>query len=342
MPDDSPAPDSASASPSREEARLLSGIAAGESHWVEAFLESHHRPVFALAARLTRDAGHREEWTHVALLRIVDEIQSRQFDSSRPGEFDAWFRRRAYELVLAARREDEAGEPPPAAAADEQGSLPEGEPRIAASDEAAEWASRARLLAGVRDSAAARSRRGPPAPVFDVSRLWLPAAAAIALIAATIAFMQRPAARASRLGGFEVASAATPRGDALDGFHSGDAFVLRMTLSEPGVPVIVTIAGAGGAELIYPPVQAPERVMPAGHLTLPDSTLNEAWTFSSIPGDEVFLAALAHPGGSPFAKLRAELARVNSGPNADRARATVAAMEKFVGPVQRVEVRRLP
>lgn len=84
----------------RDEAGLVAGLAANDREWVERFVRGAHRAVYAFAVRLTHDPDLREEWTHVALLRLIDDVREGRFALRHPGAFWSWFRKRAYFLVL--------------------------------------------------------------------------------------------------------------------------------------------------------------------------------------------------------------------------------------------------
>ncbi|NOT35658.1 MAG: sigma-70 family RNA polymerase sigma factor [Candidatus Eisenbacteria bacterium] len=84
----------------RDEARLVTGLSANDAQWVERFVRGAHRAVYAFATRLTPDPDLREEWTHVALLRILEDVREGRFVLRHPGGFWSWFRKRAYFLVL--------------------------------------------------------------------------------------------------------------------------------------------------------------------------------------------------------------------------------------------------
>jgi len=319
----------------RDDAWLIAGLAAGEPVAAEAVLERAHRPTFALAAHLTRQPDRREEWTHVALLQVLDDLATGRAGAPAAGELDTWVGRRVRARLLEMYRNDSGGQDPPS------GTLPESAPSISPADEAAEWASRARLIAGVRASRPAPARRAAPAAPFDLGKLRLPAAAAAALIAITVFLMRRPPPPAPRLGGFEIASTTSPSGARLSSFRASEPFVLRMVLPEPGVPVIVTVARNGAAELLYPAAEASPRALPAGPLVLPDSSLAEVWTFPDGVGDETFFGAFARPDAGALGTLRDSLDALNARSGAGE-RELIALIERNVGPVVRVSARRLP
>lgn len=84
----------------RDEARLVAGLAANDREWTERFVRGAHRAVYAFAVRLTADKDLREEWTHVALVRLIEDVREGRFVLRHPGAFWSWFGRRAYFLVL--------------------------------------------------------------------------------------------------------------------------------------------------------------------------------------------------------------------------------------------------
>lgn len=84
----------------REEAALAHGLASRDGEAVAAFVERAHGAVFALALRLSADPDLRRDWTHAVLLRLVQELGSGAFVYRRPGSLWAWFRKRAYYLML--------------------------------------------------------------------------------------------------------------------------------------------------------------------------------------------------------------------------------------------------
>lgn len=98
---------------------MIAGLVARDPAWTEAFVRGAHRAVFVLAARLTRDAEQREDWTHSTLLRVIDDVREQRFVLRHPGAFWSWFRKRSYFLLLdrcrtARRREArETGGPEP-------------------------------------------------------------------------------------------------------------------------------------------------------------------------------------------------------------------------------------
>ena len=83
-----------------DERRLAEGLGAGSPESVRTFLERAHHPVFCMACRLARDADLGRDWTHTALLAILEDLERGRFEYRRPGSFWAWFRKRAYYLLL--------------------------------------------------------------------------------------------------------------------------------------------------------------------------------------------------------------------------------------------------
>lgn len=88
------------------EPRLVAGLAAGDSPAGAAFVAQAHDAVYAFACRVTTDHHHRQDWTHDVLLRVMDDVRTGAFVYGRPGSFWAWFRKRAWFLVLEANRRE--------------------------------------------------------------------------------------------------------------------------------------------------------------------------------------------------------------------------------------------
>lgn len=86
--------------PDIDERELARGLAAGRPRHVAAFLERTHRPVYLMAGRLTGDPETRHDWTHDVLLKVLDDLARGAFVYRRPGSFWAWFRTRAYFLLI--------------------------------------------------------------------------------------------------------------------------------------------------------------------------------------------------------------------------------------------------
>jgi len=96
-----------------DEQALVAGLRAGAPWARRAFCEQAHDATYAWACRLTRDADLRRDWTHDALLRLMDDVARDRFVWQRPGSFWAWFRARTPYLLLdslRARRRLEARE----------------------------------------------------------------------------------------------------------------------------------------------------------------------------------------------------------------------------------------
>lgn len=83
-----------------DEEALAHGLARGDAAAVSSFLERTHRPVYAMALRLTTDPDLRHDWTHEILLKILDELGRGRFVYRHPGCFWAWFRTRCHFLLI--------------------------------------------------------------------------------------------------------------------------------------------------------------------------------------------------------------------------------------------------
>lgn len=83
-----------------DEETLARGLSTGDPLAVSEFLLRTHRPVYAMTARLTSDPDLRHDWTHEALLKILDELGRGQFTYRWPGCFWAWFQKRSYFLLI--------------------------------------------------------------------------------------------------------------------------------------------------------------------------------------------------------------------------------------------------
>ena len=86
--------------PDIDEEALASGLAARRARSIAVFLDRTHRPVYIMAGRLTRDPEQRHDWTHDVLLKILEDVARGAFVYRRPGSFWAWFRTRAYFLLI--------------------------------------------------------------------------------------------------------------------------------------------------------------------------------------------------------------------------------------------------
>ena len=86
------------------EARLAAGLVRGDRAAREAFVLRAHDAVYAFACRRTVDPDLRQDWTHDVLLRLLDDLAGGGFVYRRPGSLWAWFRKRAWFLVLEAGR----------------------------------------------------------------------------------------------------------------------------------------------------------------------------------------------------------------------------------------------
>jgi len=92
--------------PAWPEAELVAGLACGDGRAAAAFVDQAHDAVFAFARRCADDPDLCRDWTHDALLRMMDDVRGGAFEYRRPGAFWAWFRLRARGLVLEARRKE--------------------------------------------------------------------------------------------------------------------------------------------------------------------------------------------------------------------------------------------
>ena len=86
--------------PDPEEEALVRGLLAREAPAVADFVQRTHRPVFAMACRLTTDPELRQDWTHDVILRILEELGRGNFVYRWPGCFWSWFRQRTHFLLL--------------------------------------------------------------------------------------------------------------------------------------------------------------------------------------------------------------------------------------------------
>jgi RNA polymerase sigma-70 factor (ECF subfamily) len=86
------------------ESRLAQGLLRGDGAAQAAFVRQAHDAVYAFACRCTRDIDRRQDWTHDVILRLLDDLAGGAFEYRRPGALWAWFRKRAWFLVLEANR----------------------------------------------------------------------------------------------------------------------------------------------------------------------------------------------------------------------------------------------
>lgn len=82
------------------EPRLAQGLIQGDADAREAFVMLSHDAVYAFACRRTQDFHLRQDWTHDVILRLLEDLKGGSFVYRRPGSFWAWFRKRAWFLVL--------------------------------------------------------------------------------------------------------------------------------------------------------------------------------------------------------------------------------------------------
>ena len=82
------------------ERALVEGLSRKDPAAITEFLESTHRPVFAMTCRLTADPELRQDWAHDVLLSILDELGRGRFVYRWPGCFWSWFQQRSRFLLL--------------------------------------------------------------------------------------------------------------------------------------------------------------------------------------------------------------------------------------------------
>jgi RNA polymerase sigma-70 factor (ECF subfamily) len=71
---------------------------------VREFIHRTHGPVYAMACGMTHDPDERQDWTHEALLRVLDELSRGNFVYRWPGCFWSWFGQRSRFILLNLRR----------------------------------------------------------------------------------------------------------------------------------------------------------------------------------------------------------------------------------------------
>ena len=122
---DTPAPISATSVRADDwpEPRLVQGLLEGDPAAREAFVGLCHDAVYVFACRRTLDPELRRDWTHDAILRLLEDLAGGAFVYRRPGAFWAWFRKRAWFLVLECGRRQRVHDGREIATADED--LPE-------------------------------------------------------------------------------------------------------------------------------------------------------------------------------------------------------------------------
>jgi len=86
------------------ERALADALIRGESDSRTQFVERCHHAVYTQACRLESDPELRRDWTHDCLLRLLDDLSSGKFTYRHPGSLWAWFRQRAWFLLLESRR----------------------------------------------------------------------------------------------------------------------------------------------------------------------------------------------------------------------------------------------
>ncbi len=82
------------------EKSLAEGLTRRDPQSVRQFLETTHRPVYLMTARLTKDPDLRHDWTHEVLLAIVEELGRGKFVYRWPGCFWSWFQKRSYFMLI--------------------------------------------------------------------------------------------------------------------------------------------------------------------------------------------------------------------------------------------------
>ena len=87
-----------------DERALADALVRGDPARGAEFLERCHHAVYAQACRLVTDPDLRRDWTHDCLLRLLDDLARGKFTYRRPGSLWAWFRCRAWFLLLDSRR----------------------------------------------------------------------------------------------------------------------------------------------------------------------------------------------------------------------------------------------
>ncbi len=83
---------------------LVDGIIADDADACAAFINLCHDAVYSYACRLAKDPTLRSDWTHDCILRLLRDIADGSFSFLGPGSLWAWFRKRAWFLVLETRR----------------------------------------------------------------------------------------------------------------------------------------------------------------------------------------------------------------------------------------------
>ncbi len=90
--------------PSWSEEDLVAGIINNDPDAGAEFADRCHDAVYAYCCRLASDVTLRRDWTHDVILRLLKDIADRSFTYLGPGSLWAWFRKRAWFLVLETRR----------------------------------------------------------------------------------------------------------------------------------------------------------------------------------------------------------------------------------------------
>lgn len=86
------------------ERALAGALIRGDVNARTEFVERCHHAVYIQACRLESDPELRRDWTHDCLLRLLDDLAGGKFTYRHPGSLWAWFRQRAWFLLLESRR----------------------------------------------------------------------------------------------------------------------------------------------------------------------------------------------------------------------------------------------
>jgi hypothetical protein len=238
-------------------------------------------------------------------------------------------------------------------ASDLRGAVPElDRVRLGTAERAAAEASLAALRARVALPATAAPGTAPsPAtrPRSAAAALWewahrapvlVRLAPALAVLLVAWLLWPRPPI-APLLRGAELARYSGMRGEAGEGFRTGEAFVLRLELAAPARPVVYHVDPEGRIDLLYPgPGEAAPALVPAGAVTLPPEPSGIEWRFEGTPGAETFLVAAARTD-RPLPRLDS-LRTLPSGSREARIRALASSIEREIGPVRRLEATHRP
>lgn len=86
------------------ERSLADGLVRGDLSARTEFVERCHHAVYVQACRLCQDPESRRDWAHDCLLHLLDDLAGGKFTYRHPGSLWAWFRQRAWFLLLESRR----------------------------------------------------------------------------------------------------------------------------------------------------------------------------------------------------------------------------------------------